>query len=104
MLLLTAGDLDKVIGKAGERDRGKTIATGFSGTTFAVDGVQNKMYPDWKNYAEESNAASADATKLATGSNEFNDYLEKYKELPEAGEYKKDLAAFQQVSEPWLPA
>ena len=99
---LTPGDLDKVIPAHEPRFiSDKQITSGFAGSTFAIDGVQNKIYPAWKGYAQEANAASQDATKLVTGSKEFNDYLEKYKDLPEAGEYKIDLAAYQQVSEPF---
>ena len=97
--MLDSGDTDKIIpfDKGQDRFISNKISSGFSGSTFVIDGVQNKLYPGWKGYAEKANAASEDAIKLVTGSKEFNDYLEKYKDLPEAGEYKKDLAAYQQV-------
>ena len=69
-----AGDLEKVIGIKGQEDRfinDKQIATGFSGAGFVVDNVQNKLYPAWKSYAQESNAYNDDATKISSDSKQF---------------------------------
>ena len=102
VLCMTAGDLDKVILP---KDYPKTnkAASGFAGSAFVIGSVENGLYPTWDKYARTAPGADEDATKLVTGSKEFNDYLETYKQLPEAGEYKKDLSLYQQVAADSLP-
>ena len=68
VLCVTSGDLEKVIPAGDDRFiRDRQIASGFAGSMYALDGVENKIYPAWKGYAQEANAASEDATKLTTG-------------------------------------
>ncbi|CAL5226956.1 g9841 [Coccomyxa viridis] len=89
------GDFEKVL--PNYKKTGQALS-GYSGASLVIGNVNTELYPAWDKYAKTSNEANEDATKLVTGSQQFNEYLEEYKQLPQAGEYKRDLSILQQVA------
>ena len=101
MLCMIPGDFEKVL--PNYKKTGQALS-GYSGASLVIGNVNTELYPAWDKYAKTSNEANEDATKLVTGSQQFNEYLEEYKQLPQAGEYKRDLSILQQVLAKVMPS